>query len=225
MRLLLAAALLLAPAADAAERRRAPARSKSLDALKDEPAARKERAESASKDAGTADETTVKLAQVVINTPTAELDPTLAGAFLKVDAQTLPVRLRSKARGKQLELRSLIQIAEGKKKGGIRVVGPDPCVLEKFKPSDIPILLQVGFVEVGENGVDGAMRQTLCTELDLQCQFTMKIVDMPKGARPPRRYFFQEKDPMKAIAELHDRGGKAPGQTNFFGAGFLTCQH
>lgn len=179
--------------------------------------------QSAAKNQVSADETTLKLARVVLDTPTAELDPTLAGAFLKVDAETLPIRLRTKARGKQLELRSLIAIAEGKKKGGIRVVGPEGCTPEEFKAADIPMLLAVGFVEAYETGIDGAQQQTQCTELDMQCQFTLKIVDTP-GSKRPRRYFFQERDPMLAIVQLKEQGAKA-GQTNFFGSTFLTCQH
>lgn len=226
MRTLLAALLLFAPLADAAERRQRPARSKTMEALAEEPAAKRDAEENASKDAGTADETQVKLAQVVIRTPTAELDPTLAGAFLKLDVETLPKKLRAKARGKQLELRSLIQLAEGKKKGAIRMVGAETCTPEKFKPSDIGILLQVGFVEAQDYGVDGASKQTNCSEIDMQCQFTLKVIDMGPKAVPRRRYFFQEKDPMLAIVQIHEKhAGKAGGQTNFFGAGYLACQH
>lgn len=210
MSLLLAAALLLAPQAEAAEKKKPAARSKTLEVLED---------------GGTADETQVKLAEVVIKTPTAELDPTLASAFLKQDAATLPKRLRAKARGKQIELRSLIAISEGKRKGAIRVIGTETCEEEKFTAADIGMLLQVGFVEAQEHGVDGASKQTNCSEQDMKCQFTLKVIIMPPGAKPRRRYFFQEKDPMLAIVQLHEKAASGVGgQTNFFGAGYLACQ-
>jgi hypothetical protein len=210
MRLLLAAALLLASAAGAADKKKPAAKSKTLEVLED---------------GGTADETQVKLAEVVIKTPTAELDPTLAGAFLKLDAAILPKRLRAKARGKQIELRSLVSIAEGKKKGAIRMIGAETCEEEKFSAADISMLLQVGFVEAQEHGVEGAERQTNCSEQDMKCQFTLKVIVMPPGSKPRRRYFFQEKDPMLAIVQLHEKAaGGAGGQTNFFGAGYLACQ-
>lgn len=210
MRLLLAAALLLSPMAEAAEKKKPAARSKTLEVLED---------------GGSADETQVKLAEVVIRSPTAELDPTLAGAFIKLDTQTLPKRLRAKARGKQIELRSLIAISEGKRKGAIRVIGTETCEEEKFTAADIGMLLQVGFVEAQEHGVDGASKQTNCSEQDMKCQFTLKVIVMPPGAKPRRRYFFQEKDPMLAIVQLHEKAaGGAGGQTNFFGAGYLACQ-
>lgn len=213
MRVLLAAVLLLAPAADAAGKRRRVVKA-------DSPT------ETALRDEGTADETQVQLAQVVIKTPTAELDPTLAGAFLKLDVDTLPKRLRTRARGKQVELRSLISIAEGRKKGAIRMIGKETCEEEKFTAADIGMLLQVGFVEAQEHGVEGAERQTNCSEQDMKCQFTLKVIVMPPGSKPRRRYFFQEKDPMLAIVQLHEKAANnVGGQTNFFGAGYLACQH
>lgn len=212
MKVLLAAVLLLAPAAESADKRKRPLKAESP-------------TETALRNEGTADETQVKLAEVVIKTPTAELDPTLAGAFIKLDTATLPKRLRSKARGKQIELRSLIAIAEGKKKGAIRMIGTETCEEEKFTAADIGMLLQVGFVEAQEHGVDGASRQTNCSEQDMKCQFTLKVIVMPPGSKPRRRYFFQEKDPMLAIVQLHEKAASnVGGQTNFFGAGYLACQ-
>jgi hypothetical protein len=208
MRGLLLVVLLLAPAADAAKRKAGAGRAT--------PAA----------DPGTADADTVKLADIAIKTSTAELDPTLAGAFLKVDVSTLPSRQRKMARGKQIELRALINVAEGKKKGGIRMIGPEECVPPKMTPEDLPMLLNpsLGFVEAQEWAIGEAGTQTECSELDMQCQFSLHIVNMPKGSKPPRRFFFQERDPMLAIVQMKERNidGK---QTHFFGAGFLKCQH
>ncbi len=217
MKILLLAALLLPLAADAAERKSR--------AGKPKPAAAKV-AKPAPEDPGTADADTVKLAGIVVKTPTDELDPTLAGAFLKVDVGTLPSRQRVAARGKQMELRALIKVAEGKKKGGIRMVGPDECVPLKLTEADLKWLLNpmLGFVEAEEWAIGEAGTQTECSELDMQCQFSLHIVYMPKGSKPPRRFFFQERDPMLAIVQMKERNidGK---QTHFFGAGFLKCQH
>lgn len=217
MRLLLLAVLLLAPAVDAAKRKASAGKAKPTAATA---------AKSAPEDPGTADADTVKLAGIVIKTPTDQLDPTLAGAFLKVDTQTLPPRQRVAARGKQMELRALIKVAEGKKKGGIRMVGPEECQAPKLTQDDLKWLLNpmLGFVEAEEWAVGEAGTQTECSELDMQCQFSLHIVHMPKGSKPPRRFFFQERDPMLAIVQMKERNidGK---QTHFFGAGFLKCQH
>lgn len=175
-------------------------------------------------DAGTASAEQVQLTQVVLRTPTAELDPTLAGAFLKLDPETLPRKWRSKARGKQLELNALIRVAEGKKKGVIRVIGSEECKPPRPAPADIPMMMMLGFIEAEEWAVGAAGVQTDCTELDMQCQFSLHIVEMGKKAKPPRRYFFQEKDFMLFIVRMKEKSLEAK-QTGFFGTGFLKCQH
>ena len=177
-------------------------------------------------DNGTAEVDTIKLADIAIKTPTAELDPTLAGAFLKVDTSTLPARQRAAARGKQMELRALIKVAEGKKKGGIRQVGPDECAPPKLTKDDLKWLLNpmLGFVEAQEWAIGEAGTQTECTEQDMQCQFSLHVVNLPKGSKPPRRFFFQERDPMLVIVQMKEKNMSAK-QTQFFGAGFLKCQH
>jgi hypothetical protein len=177
-------------------------------------------------DNGTADADTIKLADIAIKSSTAELDPVLAGAFLKVDTQTLPARQRVAARGKQMELRALIKVAEGKKKGGIRQIQPDECVPPKLTKDDLKWLLNpiTGFVEAEEWAIGEAGTQTECTEQDMQCQFSLHIVDLPKGSKPPRRFFFQERDPMLVIVQMKEKNMSAK-QTQFFGAGFLKCQH
>lgn len=177
-------------------------------------------------DNGTADADTVKLADIAIKSSTAELDPVLAGAFLKVDTATLPARQRAAARGKQMELRALIKVAEGKKKGGIRQIQPDECTPPKLTKDDLKWLLNpmLGFVEAQEWAIGEAGTQTECTEQDMQCQFSLHIVDLPKGSKPPRRFFFQERDPMLVIVQMKEKNMSAK-QTQFFGAGFLKCQH
>ena len=177
-------------------------------------------------DNGTADADTIKLADIAIKSSTAELDPVLAGAFLKVDTQTLPARQRVAARGKQMELRALIKVAEGKKKGGIRQIQPDECTPPKLTKDDLKWLLNpiTGFVEAEEWAIGEAGTQTECTEQDMQCQFSLHIVNLPKGSKPPRRFFFQERDPMLVIVQMKEKNMSAK-QTQFFGAGFLKCQH
>ncbi len=172
--------------------------------------------------AAKADATTVQLADVVIKTPTAELDPTLAGAFLKVDIASLPARQRRGARGKQLELKALIKVAEGKKKGSIRMTGDQGCELPIVTAEDIPMLRKMGFVEVRESSIASAETATQCSRIQMQCEFSLHIVEMPKGSKPPRRFFFQEKDPMLVFVGTADAPQSA-GQTNFFGTA-LTCQ-
>jgi hypothetical protein len=210
MRLLLAAALLVVAASVHAKKK---------------PAAPAAEQAAASGDAGTADADQRQLAVLVLTEETSALDPALASAFMKLDVETLPKKLRLKARAKQLELNALVKVSEGKKKGGIRMVDAAGCTPPNPTPDMIPFMLGIGgFVEVQEVPTADAEVQTECTELDMQCQFSLHIVRFPKGSKPPRRLFIQEKDPMALIIAMKDKNMQAR-QTNFFGTGFLKCQH
>jgi hypothetical protein len=171
-------------------------------------------------DAGTADATTVRLAEYFLKTDLGAADPKLVSPFLAVDPATLPKRLRVKTAAKQIEIHSLLKLHDTKKKGNWLQEADKGCQLTDIvKPlKDIPIFQLAEFVDITEEEEQFTMQRTKCTELDLGCQFTL-IIFFDKGK--PRRLMLQKKDPLFAIiAQSHGKGG----QTNFFGAG-LSCYH
>ncbi len=166
-----------------------------------------------------ADSSTVRLADYFVQTPINEADPKLVSPFLALDAQTLPKRLREKARAKQLAIQALLKLHDTKKKGNwLQPVGG--CTAESFvKPlKDIPAYAMAGYVPITEEELKYIMHKTNCTELDLGCQFTFTIF---YDKKKPRKLMLHQNDPIDALAaESHGPHG----QTNFFGVG-LTCQH
>jgi len=175
--------------------------------------------------ASSADETTIQVVDYVLRTPTPDLDPKLANAFLDVDVETLPKKKREKARAKQLELLTLLKIGKGKKKGGIRWIGPDSCKPKYYGPGDAGALSMAGFFEITEDEADFLGRKTQCSEEELTCEFSLSIILIPRKKGPPaKRFFLHYKDPLGALLAEY-RNPKVGGQTAFFGNGIFTCNH
>ena len=177
-------------------------------------------ADAAPPDAGTADETTVKLVDYFLKTPIADANPKLVDPFLAVDSAALPKRQRAKAKAKQLELKTLLKLHETKKKGNW-LQPAEGCTVDTIvKPlKDMPIYALAGYVEINETEEQYVMEKTHCTEQDMGCQFSL-IIFHDKGK--PRRLELHERDPLNAfVTESHS---KTAGQTKFFGVG-LTCAH
>lgn len=169
--------------------------------------------------------TTQRVVDYALRTPTAEMDPKLAGAFLDLDVATLPKKKQEKARAKQIELQTLLKISKGKKKGGIRWPTPDGCKVKYYGPGDVGALQVAGFVEIQEEEERFLENKTKCTEVELSCEFSLSIVLIPQKKGPPgKRYFLHMNDPINAlVAEF--RSGKVAGQTKFFGVGVFSCNH
>lgn len=172
-------------------------------------------------DAGTADATTVQLAEYFLKTDLGAADPKLVSPFLAVNSATLPKRLRRKTAAKQIEVQSLLKLHDTKKKGNWLQPADGACKLADIVKSlkEIPAYQEAGYVDLTEDEEKFVMQRTKCTELDLGCEFTLQIF-FDKGQ--PRRLLLFFKDPLFGIvAQMHSKTG---GQTSFFGGG-LTCYH
>jgi len=161
----------------------------------------------------------VKLVEYFLKTPTPDVDTKLVAPFLAVDPETLPERLRVKARGKQIEIRTLIKLHDTKQKGNW-LQPPENCTLESVVHplKDARVYLMAGYKDIKEDEERYVTQKTKCSDLELGCHFSL-IILFEKGK--PRRLMLLPSDPLMAlVAESHGHSG----QTNFFGT-TLTCMH
>lgn len=170
-------------------------------------------------DKAPSDKTKIELVQYFIEIPITEANPKLIDPFLAIDVETLPKKLRRKAKGKQIEISTLLKLHETKKAGSL--IQPDAvCTGEEMvkKLEEAGLYLGFGYEEVDEDELKYVMTKTKCTEIDLGCRFSLKIFyTKPK----PRRLAFYSSDPIMAlVAESRGKGGS----TRFFGIG-ITCMH
>lgn len=169
--------------------------------------------------------TTLQIADYALRTPTADMDPKLANAFLDLDVDKLPKKKREKARAKQLELQTLLKISGNKKKGGIRWPTPEGCKPKIYGPGDAGALMIAGFAEIKEDEESFLEERTKCSELELCCEFSLTILLTPRKKLPPlKRFFLHENDPINSLLAEY-RNSKAGGQTKFFGGGVFSCNH
>jgi len=169
------------------------------------------------------DATKAQIVDYALRTPTPDMDPKLADAFMDMDLEKLPKKKKEKARAKQLELQTLFKISKGKKKGGMRWPTPDGCDVTPYGPGSEKILAMAGFGEITDDEESFLQDKTKCTELELSCEFSLTLLLTPQKKGPPsKRYFLHENDPLGGLlAEYH--GGKGHGQTKFFGVGVFSC--
>lgn len=169
--------------------------------------------------------TTQQIVDYALRTPTSDMDPKLANAFLDLDVEKLPKKKKEKARAKQLELQTLLKISKGKKKGGIRWPTPEGCKPKVYGPGDAGALSIAGFAEIKDDEEAFLLERTKCTEPELCCEFSLTLLAMPQKKGPPlMRYFLHENDPINALlAEYRNRN--TGGQTKFFGGGVFSCNH
>jgi hypothetical protein len=169
--------------------------------------------------------TAQQIVDYALRTPTSDMDPKLANAFLDLDLKNLPKKKKEKALAKQFELQTLLKIGKGKKTGGMRWPTQDGCHPTPSGPGDLGRLMVVGFKEILEEEEQFLEQKTKCTELELQCEFTLTILLTPRKTGPPKKQFFlHENDPISALLAEY-RNGKAGGQTKFFGGGVFSCNH
>jgi len=167
----------------------------------------------------TADKTTIQLVEYFLKTPLEDANTKLVEPFLAVDPESLPKKLRMKAKGKQIEIRDLIKLHDTKK-AGVLIQPKNDCSEKDFVSGldELPFYRQLGYEEVNEDELEYVKNKTKCTEIDLGCRFSLHIF-FKKGK--DRRLFFVPSDPIMAlVAESHGKGGS----TKFFGLG-LTCMH
>jgi hypothetical protein len=152
----------------------------------------------------------LKLVQYMLKTPTADADPNLVAPFMELDADALPKKYRDKAKAKQLEIKSLLKISKGKKKGPFRY--PEACQPKRYGPEGIQVMNMIlGNQEVEIEEVEYIKAKTSCTEDQLICEFTLNVVVLPRKDKPPLvKFYLMESDPLMAlVAEKRGGGGSA----------------
>lgn len=169
--------------------------------------------------------TAQQIVDYALRTPTSDMDPKLANAFLDIDVARLPKKKQEKARAKQLELQILLKISKDKKKGGIRWPAPEGCESKVYGPGDVGALQMAGFAEILDDEESFLEEKTKCTEKDLRCEFSLTIVLIPHKKGPAtKRFFLHGNDPINALLGEY-RNKNVGGQTKFFGGGVFTCNH
>lgn len=168
--------------------------------------------------AAEAGKTAVDLAKYFLKTPTSDVDTKLIDPFLKIDAETLPVKLRRKVVVKQYEIAALIRLHDTKKAGSL-IQPADNCDEHNFvKPLSLASAFE-GMETVTEDELKYVMDKTKCTEIDLGCRFSMLIFFEKKKDRILK---FSASDPIMAI--VAEARGKSGSGTHFFGI-TMTCMH
>lgn len=169
------------------------------------------------------EEVSLQLVDYALRTPTSDMDPKLANAFLDLNLDMIPKKKKEQARAKQLELRTLLKISAGKKKGGIRWPQLDACTPKYYGPGDEGALAIAGFSEIQEDEADYLEERTKCSEAELCCEFSLTIILIPRKKGPPlKRFFLHDNDPINSLLTEY-RSGKVGGQTKFFGTGVFSC--
>ena len=174
-------------------------------------------------DAAPLDADTLDMVKAFLKMPTADLPTAHISRFMAVDPEALPKKLRQPYEGKRLELRTLVRLAEGKKRGVVRMPEADCSRSRDAEGSAISVLLMAGYQEISFEEEKYVEKETRCTERDLMCEFSLVVVVEKKG-KPPvarARFFLHFRDPLFAIVGQY-REGHA-GQTHFFGLGVPTC--
>ena len=143
-----------------------------------------------------------------------------------MDPEALPNKLQQPFLAKRLELNTLKRLAEGKKRGGVRMPAED-CAIPKDDQGLLATYLRIaGFKEISDDEEKFLEKQTKCTERDLMCEFSLLIIQEPKGKgkgkEKRRRFFLHFRDPIFALVDQYREQGNAK-QTNFFGAATPVC--
>lgn len=162
------------------------------------------------------DETRDKVVAYMLKTPLSEADPVVASGFMKIDAQSLPPKLRDKAKAKQLEIDAAVKIRRGKKKGPFRF--PAACEIKRYEgPEGMRVMgLIMGNQQIEGEEEEYIEKKTNCSEDQLICEFSLNIVIMKRKDKPPlKHYFLMETDPLFALVAEKRGGGASAGNTYF----------
>jgi hypothetical protein len=168
---------------------------------------------------------TVREVEAFLKVPTSDLPPGRIDAFLAIDLDSLPAKLQVPFKAKRVELYTLKQLAEGKKKGTIRTPDANCDVPKDAKSGQAKVLLMAGYEEITDDELSCVMSRTKCSERELMCEFSLQEVIELVGKKKEKRYrfFFHTRDPIMAVVG-GCRGGNGQ-QTNFFGRGAPICSH
>ncbi len=166
------------------------------------------------------DKDTLAMVEAFLKLPTQNLPPEHIPRFLAVKPSTLPKKLRTAFAAKRLELYTLKQMADGKRKGSVRMPEKDCAVPQDAKSTSVTILLMAGFVEISEEEEIYLKDETHCSERAMMCEFSLQIILERIGRKgtPHRRFFLHPNDPLFALVGEYRAVGRRR-QTNFFGEG------
>lgn len=155
----------------------------------------------------------------------AGMTPAYIEHMVAVDAADVPAKYRKAFEAKKLELYTMKQLGEGKRKGTIRMPDKDCSIPKEGKSDDVKILLMSGYVEIYDNEETYLEEKTRCSQREMMCEFSLQVVHehVPKKKEVRTRYFLYPKDALYALVEEYRaRGGNH--DTAFFGsAPFPTC--
>jgi hypothetical protein len=170
------------------------------------------------------DADTLAMVKTFLRTPTDQLPVEFIPRFLAVDPAALSVGLRQGFMAKRVELYTLKQISEGKKKGTVRMPAEDCSIPKGAKGPTVGILKMAGYVEITEDEERWLMDKTHCTERDLMCEFTLQVIAAKAAKRNQAQRFLliNSHDPIFAMIAQY-RGQGHYRQTAFFGVGTPTC--
>jgi hypothetical protein len=171
------------------------------------------------------DADTLEMVKEFLKLPADKLPLEFIPRFLAVDPASLPRKLRRPFEARKLELYSLKQLQQTKKKG-IVLLPDDHCEAPKeAKSQDFNVLRMAGYKEITEEEDIWLTKRTRCTEQDMLCNFSLQILNEKVGsgrqARMRRRYFLYcwiGCDPLMALVEIY-RAHADDSSTNFFGSG------
>ncbi len=166
----------------------------------------------------------VKSVEEFVKAPVSDLPPDSIEGFLRVDPETLPKKLQGPYQARRLELYTLKQLVENKKKGMIRMMDKTCDVPQETKADSSGVYKAAGFGEITPDDVACAVDRTHCSEQELMCEFTLReTIDVDKKGKKKYHFFLNPNDPLMAIVTAcRNNSG---GQTNFFGAMTPTCTH
>jgi len=166
------------------------------------------------------DQDTLEMVKAFVKMPTEDLPVGHIPKFLAVDPRALPAGLRQSFAAKRLELYTLKHVAEGKKKGGVRMPEENCSAPGEAEGQSLKVMRLAGFEEISDDEERFVKEKTNCTEHDLMCEFTLKVLLNKRSAR--RRLFLHMKDPLFALVGQYRETGRLR-QTKFFGIGNPVC--
>ncbi|OGR86801.1 MAG: hypothetical protein A3J74_06395 [Elusimicrobia bacterium RIFCSPHIGHO2_02_FULL_57_9] len=169
---------------------------------------------------------TVKLAELFLKAPLDSLPPESIDFFMALDASALPVKLQRPFKVRRLEIKTARKLSEGGKKGNFRIIQTECEVTEDADEMDIRVLQSVGFMEITEEEKEHLEQRTKCTERDMLCEFSLKILKHKTADKTiRRRYFLHGRDPLMVLVGAF-RNKIKDSNTPFFGSGAgPTCHH
>ncbi len=187
----------------------------------------------------------IELVERLVKLEIEDFPPHEVPAFLSADPTGLPEKLRVPYKSKRLELYTLHHLQNKGKLGFVRMPEADCSVPEESQSGEAEVLLQAGYFEIEETEENFLIKRTKCTEKDLMCEFSLRIIaedaeepKVPKAKKkkkkrsknkekkakkkPKRRLFLHATDPLAALVETYRQRGSS-GQTDFFGSRAPGC--